>query len=162
AQAASGDLGSFLGGTDTDVTRARPLIATYSADIAHFGAAGQGHTVKLLNNFLTVGLRQLVVQSIQAARRHDVDLAQFVRLAQKGAAGSRILEQFGACALDGDYTRNKFSIGNCRKDMAYAGDLLSGDDDAIALQQALLGAYERLVAAGHGDRLASEMLDPNL
>ncbi|MEM1307033.1 MAG: NAD(P)-binding domain-containing protein, partial [Pseudomonadota bacterium] len=37
AQAASGDLGSFLGGTDTDVARAQPLIATYSADIAHFG-----------------------------------------------------------------------------------------------------------------------------
>ncbi|MEO0730087.1 MAG: NAD(P)-dependent oxidoreductase, partial [Pseudomonadota bacterium] len=98
AQSVAGKLGTFLGGKDGDVRRAEPIVGTYSSDVAHFGGPGQGHTVKLLNNFLTVGLRQLVVQSIQAARRNDVDLEKFLRLAQQGAAGSRILEQFGQCA----------------------------------------------------------------
>lgn len=162
AQAASGELGTFVGAGDADFARAHPLLATYSSDVEHFGPVGQGHTVKLLNNFLTVGLRQLVVHSIKQAQSRDIDIAKFYKLAAKGAAGSRTLDQFAQGAIDGDYKRNKFSIGNCRKDMEYAGLLMQNDPDAHAIQQAMLDAYNRLVEAGHGDRLASEMLDPTL
>ncbi|MGF1649263.1 MAG: NAD(P)-dependent oxidoreductase [Hyphomicrobiaceae bacterium] len=162
AQSEAGQLGTLVGASPADFERVRPIVATYSVDVEHFGPTGSGNVAKLLNNFLTVGLRQLVVHSFKAARRHGIDYDKLYAIASKGAAGSRTLDQFVQGAIVGDYTRNKFSIGNCRKDMDYVGKLLAEDPDGQAIQQAMLAAYQRLVDAGHSDRLASEMLDPEL
>jgi 3-hydroxyisobutyrate dehydrogenase-like beta-hydroxyacid dehydrogenase len=160
AQAAAGELGTFLGGTDVAIARATPIVSTYSIDVHAFGPSGSGNTAKLLNNFLTVGLRQLVVHAFRAARRNGIDPAKLYALTAKGAAGSRTLEQLAGGAIAGDYTRNKFSIANCYKDITYAAPLMADDPDGRAIQEAIAAAYERLVAAGMGDRMASEMLDP--
>lgn len=162
AQAAAGELGTFLGGSEAAVDRARPIVASYSKEVQHFGPVGSGNIAKLLNNFLTVGLRQLVAHAFRAARRNDIDWAKLYALSAKGAAGSRTLDQFVAGALEGDYKRNKFSIANCYKDMTYAAPLLADDPDGRAIQKAMADAYARLIAAGLGDRLASEMLDPEV
>jgi hypothetical protein len=46
--------------------------------------------------------------------------------------------------------------------MTYAAPLLADDPDGCAIQAAMAEAYARLVDAGLGDRLASEMLDPDV
>jgi 3-hydroxyisobutyrate dehydrogenase-like beta-hydroxyacid dehydrogenase len=162
AQAMQGKLGTFIGGSDEAVARAMPIVSTYSEDVAHFGPTGSAHTAKLLNNFLTVGLRQLVTHSFRAARRNNIDMAKLYAMVAKGAAGSRTVDQFVQGAIVGDYSGNKFSIGNCYKDMSYAEALFSDDPDGAAIQKAMVSAYARLVEAGHGDRLASEMLNPEV
>lgn len=162
AQAAAGELGVFIGGPEAHVERALPIIRTYSNDIAHFGDVGAGNIAKLLNNFLTVGLRQLVTQAFRSARRNNIDLEKLYVLTMKGAAGSRTLEQLVGGAIVGDYSRNKFSIANCYKDMSYAEALMANDPDGLAIQQAMREAYKRLVEAGLGDRFASEMLNPEV
>ena len=161
-QAAEGKLGTFVGGPEADLQRARPILEAYSADVVHFGPVGAGNTAKLLNNFLTVGLRQLVTQTFRSARRHGIDTECLYRLASQGAAGSRVLDQFVQGALAGDYTRNKFSIGNCYKDATYAANLFADDPDGKAIQEVVQAAYGRLVEAGLGARMSSEMLDPEV
>jgi hypothetical protein len=161
-QAAEGKLGTFVGGSEADLERAMPILQAYSADVAHFGPIGAGNKAKLLNNFLTIGLRQLVTQTFRAARRNGIDEALLYRLASKGAAGSRVLDQFVQGALAGDYTRNKFSIANCHKDVTYAAPLFADDPDGKAIQEVMQAAYGRLVAAGLGVRMSSEMLDPEV
>jgi hypothetical protein len=46
--------------------------------------------------------------------------------------------------------------------MTYAGPLLADDPDGHAIHRAMETAYARLIGAGLGDRLASEMLDPEI
>lgn len=162
AQAGSGELGTFLGGPQAYVDRARQIVSAYSVDVEHFGDTGAGNVAKLINNFLTVGLRQLVVQAFRSARRNDIAFEKLYPLVAKGAAGSRTLDQFVQGALVGDYGRNKFSIANCYKDMSYAEALFADDPDGAAIQQVMKSAYDRLMQAGLGDRLASEMLDPDV
>jgi len=162
AQAKAATLGTFIGADPEHIDRVRAITSRYSEQVEHFGGVGAGNTAKLLNNYLTVGLRQLVTHAFRAARRNDVDVQKFFELTMRGAAGSRILEQFGSGLAEGDYTRNKFSIANCHKDMSYVGGLLADDPDATAVQQAMTSAYARLIEAGFGDRFASEMLDPDV
>lgn len=52
AQVADGTLSVFVGGTDDDVARARTFFDAYAANVGHFGPAGSGQKVKLLNNLL--------------------------------------------------------------------------------------------------------------
>lgn len=162
AQAAEGKLGAFVGADQQTFARIEPILAAYCAEIVHFGPTGAGNTAKLLNNFLTVGLRQLIVQAFRAARREDIDPEKLYKLASQGAAGSRTLDQLASGIARGDYKQNKFSIANCQKDMTYAAPLLAGDPDGKSIQASLQAAYDRLVNKGLGDRLASEMLDPEV
>ncbi|MEZ5842936.1 MAG: NAD(P)-dependent oxidoreductase [Hyphomicrobiaceae bacterium] len=162
AHASQGKLGAFVGADDTAFARVRPILARYCTDIVHFGPPGSGNVAKLLNNFLTVGLRQLIVQAFRGARRHGIDTDKLYSLAAKGAAGSRTLDQLASGLARADYTQNKFSIANCHKDMSYAAALLADDPDGVAIQSVMQQAYSRFIDAGLGDRLASEMLDPAL
>ncbi len=162
AQAADGKLGTFVGAEPQTFAVIEPLLRRYCTDVVHFGPPGAGNVAKLLNNFLTVGLRQLVVQAFRAARRQGIDTDKLYQLTAKGAAGSRTLDQLASGLARGDYTQNKFSIANCHKDMSYAAALLADDPDGAAIQAVMQQAYARLVTAGLGDRLASEMLDPEV
>jgi len=63
-----------------------------------------------------------------------------------------VLDQFVGGALAGDFTRNKFSIANCYKDVTYAAPLLADDPDGKAMQEVMQAAYGRLVEAGLGAR----------
>ena len=56
----------------------------------------------------------------------------------------------------------QFSIANACKDIDYAGALVAADPDGARIQAAILGALQRPVKAGLGDRFVSEMLDPEI
>ena len=73
-----------------------------------------------------------------------------------------MLDQFVGGALAGDFTRNKFSIANCYKDVTYAAPMLADDPDGKAIQESLAATYRRLVEAGLGARMSSEMLNPEV
>ncbi|MDX1374660.1 MAG: NAD(P)-dependent oxidoreductase [Burkholderiales bacterium] len=162
AQAAEGRLGSLVGATPGALARARPILERYNAQIAHFGPPGAGNVAKLLNNFLTVGTRALIAQVFAAARRQGIEWGDFYRVIAIGAAGSRTLDTMVRTAIDGDYRGNQFSIDNCTKDMRYAEAVIGDDADGLRMQQAMLGFFQRFVDSGHGERFASEMLDPAL
>jgi hypothetical protein len=161
-QAAEGKLGTFVGALPGDFARFEPLLRRYSSEIIHFGPPGAGNTAKLLNNFLTVGLRQLITHTFRAARRNGIDEAKLYRMCRIGGANSRTLEQMVGPSLEGNYKGSQFSIANCLKDASYVGPLMAGDPDGAAIQQAIAAAYRRLVDAGEGERLSSEMLDPKV
>lgn len=160
AQAAQGTLGSLVGARPQALARARPILERYNAQIAHFGPPGTGNVAKLLNNFLTVGMRALIAQVFAAARREGIDWGDFYHLIAIGAANSRMLDTMVKTAIEGDYRGNLFSIDNCLKDMRYAEAVIGDDADGLRMQQAMLAFFQRFVDAGHGERFASEMLDP--
>ncbi len=158
--AAEGKLGALVGAEAGAFERVRPILESYCTQVERFGLTGAGNTAKLLNNFMTVGLRALVAQSFAAARRHGIEWGPLYRLVSQGAAGSRTLDTMIGPAIDGDYRGNGFSLGNCLKDMSYAEVVLEDDPDGHRMQQAMAALFRRYVDAGFGERLASEMLDP--
>jgi 3-hydroxyisobutyrate dehydrogenase len=52
AGAEAGTLTAMVGGTDSDVQRARPVLETFASTIVHCGAVGAGHAVKAANQAL--------------------------------------------------------------------------------------------------------------
>lgn len=161
-QAAQGQLATLVGGSPEAFTRTKPILDRYSSEIVYFGPPGAGHAAKLLANTLSIGLRVLITQVFRAARRNEVDLEKLYRVIQKGSANSGALTTMVGEALAGNYKSNQFTIANCLKDMSYAVPLLAGDADGAGLQQAFVDAYRRLVDAGLGDHLVSEMMNPEI
>jgi 3-hydroxyisobutyrate dehydrogenase-like beta-hydroxyacid dehydrogenase len=55
AQAAQGQLSSMVGATPEVFARIRPAIEAWAQKVTHLGPVGDGHKMKLLNNFLSMG-----------------------------------------------------------------------------------------------------------
>ena len=58
-EAWEGTLDCMVGATPELFDRVRPVIATWAGKIVHIGALGDGHKMKLLNNFLSLGYAAL-------------------------------------------------------------------------------------------------------
>lgn len=54
-QAAEGSLSAMVGAQDETFQRINPVITTWAKAIVHIGGVGDGHRMKLLNNFLSMG-----------------------------------------------------------------------------------------------------------
>jgi 3-hydroxyisobutyrate dehydrogenase-like beta-hydroxyacid dehydrogenase len=160
--AAAGQLASMVGTSPAIFEAVRPVLDAYSAQVLLFGPTGAGITAKLLNNFVTQSSVQIITQAYRAARRNGVDWEKLYNTMLKGAARSGSLERIISAALQGNYKGQQFSIANACKDIDYAGALVAADPDGARIQAAILGALQRPVNAGLGDRFVSEMLDPEV
>jgi 3-hydroxyisobutyrate dehydrogenase-like beta-hydroxyacid dehydrogenase len=161
-QAAAGQLASMVGADPAAFEAVKPVLDAYSAQTLVFGPTGAGITAKLLNNFVTQSSVQIITQAYRAARRNGVDWEKLYNTMLKGAARSGSLERIISAAIKGDYKGQQFSIANACKDIDYAGALVADDPDGARIQAAILGALQRPVNAGLGDRFVSEMLDPEV
>ncbi len=58
-EAEAGTLDCMVGADPAAFEAARPVIACFAAKIVHVGPVGAGHTMKLLNNFVSIGYAAL-------------------------------------------------------------------------------------------------------
>lgn len=81
--AITGQLTMVIGGSDTDVARAEPVLCAMSAKRVHIGAVGAGHLAKIANNLLVAA--------------HLIAAGEVAKLAeQSGVATERLLEGINA------------------------------------------------------------------
>lgn len=58
-EAWEGTLDTMVGATDAVFERLKPVLATWSGRAVHIGGPGDGHKMKLVNNFLSLGYAAL-------------------------------------------------------------------------------------------------------
>jgi 3-hydroxyisobutyrate dehydrogenase-like beta-hydroxyacid dehydrogenase len=63
-EAAEGKLDVMVGGSTEAVARARPVLEAFAARIVHTGPTGSGHTMKLLNNFVSMGYSAIYSETL--------------------------------------------------------------------------------------------------
>ena len=78
AAAEAGSLTVMAGGEGEAVELVRPVLEVFAAHVYHMGAPGSGHSAKLLNNFLNGISLAATAEVMVAARKANLDLAQFL------------------------------------------------------------------------------------
>lgn len=162
-QAVEGTLASLVGCPPGAFDRVAAITGTYSRRTRRFGDTGSGHAAKLLNNLVTQSTMVLLADAFRSADALGLDKQALYDVMMVGAGRSGTLEKAVGPSLQGDYRGARFTIANAFKDLGYAQDLLAGlDPERGARAEILAQRLGQLVAAGHGDRFVSEMLDPDL
>ncbi len=158
----AGKVASLVGAEADIFPRVEALVSAYSKVVRHFGAPGAGHTVKLLNNYVTQGLAAMIAEAFRAGRRAGVDWRDLFAVMEAGGANSPLLHKIAVPALDGDYTGMQFALANAQKDIRYATALLGSLQGDTAIGAAVVAYYAALVEAGEGQRMVSELLSPEM
>lgn len=147
--ATAGTLSIMVGGADSDVARALPVLEACGTPV-HLGPLGAGEVAKACNQLIVSATILALGEAAVLADRSGLDLAKMFDLLAGGYANSRILETRGTRIVTEDYSPSgvaKYMV----KDLVFAADVAAATGTNPALLPALKAAFEELTAAGLGD-----------
>jgi len=152
-EAEAGKLNSFIGGDPATIEKVKPIIACYADTIIEAGALGNGHTLKLVNNFISLGTAAVIGEAVACASKLGVDLTKLHEVVSAGGANSAMFQMIMPWALEGDDSklRGPFRIGG--KDLRAYCRLAEAAPFAAFMAQAASQVFQLVNAQGHGDRM---------
>lgn len=148
--AAAGELSFLVGGSPAAVEALRPALMAMGRAVTHFGPAGSGALVKLLNNFLAGVHVAAWAEAMAWLERTGVDREKAVGFLLEAAPGSPVTKIVAARMKAEDYTPN-FFLRLMAKDLEYA--IAEAAKKDLELQSAAMAAkrFREAIAAGYGD-----------
>src|SRR5262249_61273521 len=121
SHAAAGELTFLVGGPETALERARPVLEAMSKKIVHVGPTGSGAILKLINNFMCGVQAASLAEALVWIERSGLNPETAVQVLASGAPGSPLVQTVSARMMAHDFTPN-FHLSLMRKDLAYASE----------------------------------------
>ena len=149
-EAEAGTLDCMVG-ADPDVFAAvRPVIACFAAKIVHVGPVGAGHTMKLLNNFVSCGYATLYSEALALGARVGVSPEKFHAVIGGGRMSCGFYDTFMKYVVERDRDAHRFTIANAHKDMRYLANLANQAGVATFAQSVVKNYLAGAEAVGKG------------
>ena len=154
-----GQLVSLVGAADETMDVIRPILATYSKQIVHFGPAGAGHTAKLVNNFVNHGQALLLSEAFAACAHGRVDIGKMYEVMRASISNSGTLQQLVPRMLDGELDGDELPINDARTELEYLRKMVQRDGLNSTMSDAVYQVYNQAVNLGYGDRLMGSLFE---
>lgn len=148
-EAAEGRLNLLVGGEAALLERCRPVLRCFAENIGHVGPVGAGHGMKLLHNFVSLGMVTLLAEAAACAQASGVAPQAFVEVLAQGGGGGVALERLKPFLLTGDPGALRFSIANAVKDLGYYATMAADAQARHRVADGVLATLED--AAGRCD-----------
>jgi len=145
-EAAEGRLNLLVGGDAALLEQCRPLLRCFAENITHVGPTGAGHAMKLLHNFVSLGMVTLLAEAAACAQRSGVAPEAFVQVLAQGGGGGTALQRLQPYLLAGDSSGLRFSIANARKDLGYYNAMAEDAGAAREVAGAVLATLQAALA----------------
>ena len=118
-EASEGRLNLLVGGDKALFETCLPLLRCFAENVVHAGGIGAGHRMKLLHNYVSLGMVTLLAEAAACAQTSGVDAQTFVDVLSVGGGWGAALERLKPYLLQGDPSGLRFSMGNALKDLTY-------------------------------------------
>jgi 3-hydroxyisobutyrate dehydrogenase-like beta-hydroxyacid dehydrogenase len=151
-EAEDGKLSTYVGGEPETVKAVRAVMECYADTIVEVGALGMGHTMKLINNFISIGNCAVIAEATATAAKLGVDMRKFCEVIQAGGANSRMFQMVMPWLLEGDDSHLKGPLRIAGKDMRFYARLAEQAPAAAFIAQAVNQTLQLCNVRGHGDR----------
>ena len=147
-EAWAGTLDCMVGAAPEVFARIEPVIATWAAKIVHIGGVGDGHKMKLLNNFLSLGYAALYSEALALSRKVGIPVNAFDKVIRGGRMDCGFYQTFMGYALEGNREAHKFSLGNAYKDMRYVEAMANAATVTTTMASAVKNSFAVAMANG--------------
>ena len=151
-EAEEGRLSTYVGGEPETAKAARAVMKCYADTIVEVGALGMGHTLKLINNFISIGTCAIISEAAATAAKVGVDMRKFYEVISAGGANSKMFQMVMPWVLEGDDTHLKGPLRIAGKDMRFYTRLAEQAPAAAFIAQAVNQTLHLCNVRGHGDR----------
>ena len=156
-EAAEGRLNLLVGGDAGLLDVCRPILACFAENITHVGPVGTGHGMKLLHNYVSLGMVTLLAEAAACAQRSGVQAEAFVKVLAQGGGGGTALDRLKPYLLARDTGGLRFSIANACKDLGYYRQMATDAEAQSAVASAVLGTLQSALERAGPDALMPEL-----
>ena len=157
--AEEGTLDVMVGGAADDVARARPVIDCFAGRVVHTGPTGSGHTMKLLNNFVSLGYAALYSEALALGAKAGLTPQVFDAVIRGGRMDCPFYQTFAQYVVGRDPNAHRFAIRNALKDLTYLAGFANASGMANPVSGAVRNSYALAVSAGQGERYVPMLSD---
>ena len=158
-EAAEGALDVMLGGSAETVARARPILEAFAARIIHTGPTGSGHTMKLLNNFLSMGYATIYSEALALGAKAGLTPQVFDSVIRGSRMDCGFYQAFFEFVLNRNENAQRFAMVNALKDMSYLASFAQSASIANPIGAAVRNCFATAVATGHGEEFVPALSD---
>ena len=155
--ARNGRLSVMAGGDEAVLAKARPVLESYAARIAHMGGTGAGQAAKAVNQVLVAGINEAVCEGLALGEKLGLDATRLLPTLMAGAASNWFLDKRGATMLQDEFAPG-FKSAHMLKDLRIVQAM--GRDAGVrttVIDQALAD-YSELVERGMGEADTSALI----
>ena len=145
-EAAEGRLNLLVGGDAALLEKVRPVLECFAENITHVGPVGAGHGMKLLHNYVSLGMVTLLAEAAACADKSGVAAEAFVEVLAKGGGGGIALERLKPYLLAKDVGGLRFSIANACKDLGYYQTMATDANAQRSVATAVLDTLQDALA----------------
>ncbi|MBZ6075151.1 NAD(P)-dependent oxidoreductase [Microvirga sp. WGZ8] len=159
ADAQAGTLDVMVGGSSETVERIRPVLDAFASRVIHTGPTGTGHTMKLLNNFLSMGYASLYAEALALGAKAGIASQLFDSVIRGGRMDCGFYQTYFKWVLDRDPSAHKFTLRNGLKDMTYLASFAQSVGLANPMGATVRNSFATAVGMGHGDSYVPMLSD---
>ncbi len=147
-EAWEGLLDTMVGASDETFARIRPVLATWAGKIVHIGGVGDGHKMKLLNNFIALGYGAIYSEALALGTKVGITPQTLDSVVRGGRMDCGFYQTFMACVLEGNRESHWFTLTNALKDLKYLELMADGASLVNPVGNAVKNSFASAVAAG--------------
>ena len=149
--AEAGKLAFFIGGEEAPINNIMPLLQVLGDTFIRVGDLGAGHTVKILNNLLSLSHLVLLSEVLELSEKNDVGFDALVDALMSGNARSATLEQHAERTASSIREDVRFKIALASKDLLLAAELSSVQGLSNPPSRYFSHVYAKAVEHGLGE-----------
>jgi 3-hydroxyisobutyrate dehydrogenase-like beta-hydroxyacid dehydrogenase len=157
--AAAGTLDVMVGGSDEVVERVRPILDAFAGRVVHTGPTGTGHTMKLLNNFVSMGYAALYSEALALGAKAGLTPQVFDSVIRGGRMDCPFYQTFFKYVLERDRNAHQFAIRNALKDMSYLAGFASAASFANPMGAAVRNSFASAAGVGRAEDYVPQLSD---
>ena len=147
-EAAAGTLDCMIGAEPEVYARILPVVETWAGKITHMGGVGDGHRMKLLMNFLSLGYAALYSEALTLSQKVGISIAQFDSVIRGGRMDCGFYQTFMGYAVEGNREAHKFTLSNAYKDMRYVEAMANAAVVTTTMSSAIKNTFAGAMANG--------------
>ena len=146
-----GTLDVMVGGAPDLVARAMPILQAFAGRVVPTGPVGTGHTMKLLNNFLSMGYAALYAEALMVGAKAGLTPQVFDSVVRNGRMDCGFYQTFFKYVIERDRNAHRFTLNNALKDVTYLAGFAQALGVANPMGAAVRNSFAMAVGAGKGE-----------
>jgi 3-hydroxyisobutyrate dehydrogenase-like beta-hydroxyacid dehydrogenase len=158
AHAKEGKLNIMCAGDKAAFDRVRPVLDSLGENVFHLGKLGNGHTIKLINNFYAMTTACAMAEAFAMADATGIERDALHRVMAAGPLHSGMMDFIRNYAVEGTIDL-AFSVANAAKDVGYYRQMAEGLGLGSAMSGGADTTLRRARDGGDGDIMVPEMVD---
>ncbi len=135
------------------------MLEAFAARIVHTGPTGSGHTMKLLNNFVSMGYSAIYSEALTLGVKAGLTPQVFNSVISGSRMDCGFYQAFFDFVLNRNENAQRFAIVNALKDMTYLASFAQAGGVANPIGAAVRNGFATAVATGHGEKFVPALSD---